>query len=235
MALSIKSAEVDRLARQLAAETGESLTEALLIALRERLGRQVARRGPSLGARLSRIQSDAAALPVRDSRTPRPDHRLRPRWSARVTQPASHGLIVDTSAGVAIVLDEPGSAALIAFLEASTTRLMSAASRVELGIVVESRLGPLGGDVALRFVRDAEIETVDVDADSADRALGAWRRYGKGRHRAGLDYGDCFVYALAERTGFPVLCVGDDFAATDLHVLRAVNPTRRRPEDGSDR
>ncbi|MDQ3579862.1 MAG: type II toxin-antitoxin system VapB family antitoxin [Actinomycetota bacterium] len=70
MALSIKSAEVDRLARQLAAETGESLTEALLIALRERLERQVARHGPSLGARLSRIQSDAAALPVRDSRTP---------------------------------------------------------------------------------------------------------------------------------------------------------------------
>ncbi|MDQ3579863.1 MAG: type II toxin-antitoxin system VapC family toxin [Actinomycetota bacterium] len=107
-----------------------------------------------------------------------------------MTQPASHGLIIDTSAGVAIMLDESGSAALIAFLAACTTRLMSAASRVEFGIVVESRLGPLGADVALRFVRDAEIETVDVDADGADRALGAWRRYGEGRHRAGLKYGD---------------------------------------------
>ncbi|MGI8627519.1 MAG: type II toxin-antitoxin system VapB family antitoxin [Geodermatophilaceae bacterium] len=70
MALSIKSEEADRLARQLAAETGESITEALLVALRERLARQIERRGPPLGIRLRRIQSDLAALPVLDERKP---------------------------------------------------------------------------------------------------------------------------------------------------------------------
>ena len=82
---------------------------------------------------------------------------------------------------------------------------MSAASRVESGIVIEARLGPAGVDMLARFVRDAEIEVVAVDADTADRALSAWRRYGKGRHRAARNFGDCFVYALGERTGLPVM------------------------------
>lgn len=59
-----------------------------------------------------------------------------------------------------------------------------------------------------------------MDAEAADRALGAWRRYGKGGHPAALNFGDCFSYALAERTGLPLLCTGDDFAATDLDVIR---------------
>jgi antitoxin VapB len=70
MALSIKSDEADRLARELAAETGESLTDAVVIALRERLGRLHARRGPSLADRLRRLQSEVAELPVLDQRTP---------------------------------------------------------------------------------------------------------------------------------------------------------------------
>ena len=59
-----------------------------------------------------------------------------------------------------------------------------------------------------------------VDADLADRAMSGWRRYGKGRHPAGLNFGDCFTYALADRTGHPVLCTGEDFAATDVTVVR---------------
>lgn len=97
---------------------------------------------------------------------------------------------------------------------------MSAASRVELGIVVESRLGPPGRDALERFLCDTDMEIVDVDGTAAQRAVAAWRRFGKGRQRAGLTYGDCFVYALAERTGLPVLCTGDDFADTDLDILR---------------
>lgn len=128
-------------------------------------------------------------------------------------------MVVDTSAAVAILVAEPGSDALIAGIEDAVARFMSAASRVELGIVIEARLGPAGADVVSRFLRDAEIEIVDVDADLAERALGAWRRYGKGRHRAALNFGDCFVYALAERTGLPVLCTGSDFATTDVEVL----------------
>jgi ribonuclease VapC len=95
---------------------------------------------------------------------------------------------------------------------------MPAAIRVELGIVIETRLGPAGQDVVERFLRDAQIEIEPVDADLAARAMSGWRRYGKGRHPAGLDFGDCFTYALAEQTGHPVLCTGGDFAATDITV-----------------
>ncbi len=137
-----------------------------------------------------------------------------------MTEPARRSLVVDTSAAVAIVLGEPGSEELAAHLENALARLMPAAIRVELGIVLEARLWPAGQDVVDRLLRDAKIDIVPVDADLAARAMSGWRRYGKGRHPAGLNFGDCFTYALAERTGHPVLCTGDDFAATDVAVLR---------------
>jgi ribonuclease VapC len=121
---------------------------------------------------------------------------------------------------VAVVLGEPGSEELAVHLENALARLMPAAIRVELGIVLEVRLGPAGQDVVDRLLRDAKIDIVPVDADLAARAMSGWRRYGKGRHPAGLNFGDCFTYALAERTGHPVLCSGNDFAATDVTVLR---------------
>ena len=145
-----------------------------------------------------------------------------------MTESARRSLVVDTSAAVAIVLGEPGSEELLVRLEAALARLMSAAIRVELGIVIEARLWPAGQDVVDRFLRDAKIDIVPVDADLAARAMSGWRRYGKGRHPAGLNFGDCFTYALAERTGHPVLCTGDDFAATDIAVIRP----ERAPTEG---
>jgi ribonuclease VapC len=137
-----------------------------------------------------------------------------------LTQLARGSLVVDTSAAVAVILGEPGCDELAAYLEDAVTRLMPAAIRVELGIVIEARLWPAGQDVVERFLRDARIDIVPVDADLAARAMSGWRRYGKGRHPAGLNFGDCFTYALAEQTGHPVLCIGDDFAATDIAVVR---------------
>jgi ribonuclease VapC len=137
-----------------------------------------------------------------------------------LTQPARRSLVVDTSAAVAVILGEPGGDELALHLENALARLMPAAIRVELGIVIEARLWPTGQDVIDRFLRDAKIDIVPVDADLAARAMSGWRRYGKGHHPAGLNFGDCFTYALAERTGHPVLCVGDDFAATDIAVVR---------------
>ena len=131
-------------------------------------------------------------------------------------------LVVDTSAAVAVILGEPGNEEIAAYLEDALARLMPTAIRVELGIVIEARLWPAGQDIVDRFLRDARIEIVPVDADLAARAMSGWRRYGKGRHPAVLNFGDCFTYALAERTGYPVLCTGDDFAATDLVVVRPV-------------
>jgi ribonuclease VapC len=135
-----------------------------------------------------------------------------------LTEPTRRSLVVDTSAAVAVILGEACGEELAAQLEEALVRLMSAAIRVELGIVIEARLWPAGQDVVDRFLRDAKIDIVPVDADLADRAMSAWRRYGKGRHRAALNFGDCFTYALAERTGHPVLCTGNDFAATDVAV-----------------
>jgi ribonuclease VapC len=132
-----------------------------------------------------------------------------------------HGtLVVDTSAAMAVILGEPGSEELAAYLEDALARLMPTAIRVELGIVIEARLWSAGQDIVDRFLRDARIEIVPIDADLAARAMSGWRRYGKGRHPAALNFGDCFTYALAERTGYPVLCADDDFAATDVAVVR---------------
>jgi ribonuclease VapC len=130
-------------------------------------------------------------------------------------------LVVDTAAAVTIIRGEPGADELAEYLEGAPVRLMSAVIRVELGIVIEARLGPAGQDVVDRFLRDARIDIVALDAEQAERAMSAWRRYGKGRHPAALNYGDCFTYALAERTGHPILCTGDDFAATDIPVIRS--------------
>ncbi len=138
--------------------------------------------------------------------------------------PDRGAIVVDTSAVVAILLREEAADASVAILSEAAIRLMSAATLVELGIVVESRLGPAGADVLTRFLRDAAIAVVPVDAELAERALGGWRRYGKGRHAAGLNYGDCFTYALAEKTGHPVLCAGADFLATDVETLPASRP-----------
>ena len=137
-----------------------------------------------------------------------------------MTVPARGSLVVDTSAVVAIILGEPRSEELAVHLENAIARLMSAAIRVELGIVIEARFWPAGQDIVDRILRDANIDIVPVDADLAARAMSGWRRYGKGRHPAGLNFGGCFTYALAERTGYPVLCTGDDFAATDIAVTR---------------
>lgn len=138
-----------------------------------------------------------------------------------MTEPTRRSLVADTSAGVAVILAEPGSEELATHLEDSPARLMPTAVRVELGIVIEARLWPSGQDIVDRFLRDARIDLVPVDADLAGRAISGRRRHGEGRRPAGLNFGDCFTYALAERTGHPVLCTGGDFAATDTAVLRS--------------
>jgi ribonuclease VapC len=80
--------------------------------------------------------------------------------------------------------------------------------------------GKPSSGIVRRVLRDAEITVAPLDLPLAERALDAWRRFGKGRHPAALNLGDCFSYALAEASGCPILCVGDDFARTDLPVLR---------------
>ena len=119
---------------------------------------------------------------------------------------------------VAILTNEPGRSWLAAQLADAGERLMSAPTALELGIVLEARSSAAG--ILRRTLRDASITVTPFDDGMAQRALDAWRRFGKGRHPAGLNFGDCCSYALAEATGCPILCAGNDFSQTDLAVLR---------------
>lgn len=140
--------------------------------------------------------------------------------------------MVDTSAAVAMLASEKRGAALREHLGRAETRLMSAATLLEVGIVMEARLGPAGANIVDRFIRDGGIEIVPLDRTHVDRALEGWRRFGKGRHPAALNLGDCFSYALAAATGHPILCVGDDFAATDLEAVGCSDGSLPRRIDG---
>jgi ribonuclease VapC len=128
-------------------------------------------------------------------------------------------MVVDTSALVALLLGEPEAGDIAGWLERARAPLISAATLVEVTIVVEARLGADGVLRLEQVLREAAIETVPLDVDQARAASDAWRAYGKGRHPAGLNLGDCYTYALARERGGPVLCVGDDFARTDVGTV----------------
>ena len=124
-------------------------------------------------------------------------------------------MVIDTSAVVAVLFGEPGAQGVEHKLMDSPS-IMSAATRVELGIVVEARAGPAGAQLLEELLARIEIRVEPVDAGLADEALVCWRRFGRGRHPAALNYGDTFSYALARRLGLPLLFVGEDFAQTDV-------------------
>lgn len=127
-------------------------------------------------------------------------------------------LVVDTSALVAMAVREPGADRVSALLLEAESACVSAPTMLELGMVLESRI-PRAVGIASRLLRDARIDVVPFDEQLAGRAMDAFRRFGKGRHPAALNFGDCCTYALAEERGLPILCVGDDFRRTDLPVL----------------
>jgi len=127
-------------------------------------------------------------------------------------------MVIDTSAIAAILFDEPDAAALEGKIANDPMRLMSAATFLEATIVIEARLGDPGGREFELWLHRAEVEILPVDAEQADMARRAWRRFGRGRHPAGLNYGDCFSYALAATHDEPLLFRGDDFTKTDVKV-----------------
>ena len=125
-------------------------------------------------------------------------------------------MVVDTSALVAILTDEPERHAFNQIIEAASVRLISAGTVLETGLVIEARKGEYGGRELDLFLHRARFEVVPVDADQVEAGRAACRVYGKGRHAAGLNFGDCFAYALAKLRGEPLLHKGGAFALTDL-------------------
>ena len=129
-------------------------------------------------------------------------------------------MVIDSSAIIAILLNEPERDHFLDLILKDHKRLLSAAIAVEAGIVLEYR----SSQIAIRefdlFLHQAEIEIISVDTNQADRARMAYRKYGKGRHPAALNFGDCFTHALATVSGEPVLSKGDEFQRAGLSVCK---------------
>jgi ribonuclease VapC len=141
-------------------------------------------------------------------------------------------MIIDASAILAVIGKEPGYERIVHELAASSGTRIGAPTRLETGIVLTARFGPRGRTVLARFLQENYIQTVAFDDAHADAALDAYSRFGKGRHRVALNFGDCCTYAIASAASEPLLCVGDDFAQTDLLLVSL--DTEESPADGEE-
>jgi ribonuclease VapC len=128
-------------------------------------------------------------------------------------------MVIDTSALAAIFFHEPERDAFRNAIIAASTRLISAATVLEAGMVIEGRRGGGAGREFDLFVVRTQMKIVPIDSELAELANSAWRKYGKGRHPAGLNFGDCFSYALTKSSGEPLLAKGTDFGLTDIEVV----------------
>ena len=127
-------------------------------------------------------------------------------------------MILDTSALVAILYREPEAESFVEAIHDADACRISVASYVELSMVVESQIGLEGMRQAEAFFRRAGIAIEPVTVEHGELARQAFLDFGKGRHKAGLNFGDCFSYALAKATGEPLLFKGNDFALTDIEA-----------------
>lgn len=128
-------------------------------------------------------------------------------------------MVVDTSAIVAVLLAEGTAERLTEVLESELRARISAVSLVEAAMVMQARFGEPGElelDLLLQRLR---VDVVPVTTEQAELAREAFRRFGKGRHPAGLNFGDCFSYALARALGEPLLFVGNNFSQTDVGAV----------------
>ena len=125
-------------------------------------------------------------------------------------------MVIDASAIAAIAFNEEEAEAFERRVADDPVRLISAATVLEAAIVIEAKLGESGGAQLDLWLYKAGVEIVPVDREQADIARRAWRRFGKGRSAAGLNFGDCFSYALAAMRQEPLLFKGDDFSKTDI-------------------
>lgn len=125
-------------------------------------------------------------------------------------------MVIDTSSLICILLDEPEAERYARRLAESEVNVMSAVTWLETLLVITARRGDVGRESLAELLDLAGVAIVPVDADLAQIAYRAWLTYGKGRHPAGLNFGDCFSYAVAKHRNEPLLFKGNDFSQTDL-------------------
>ena len=129
-------------------------------------------------------------------------------------------MVIDTSALIAILLGEHDSEVFAIAIANDPKRLISAFSVLEVSIVIEAKKGEAGGRELDLLLHRSQIEIVAMDPDQVELARIAWRTFGKGRHQAGLNIGDCCSYALSKSSGEPLLFKGNDFSKTDLEIIK---------------
>ena len=127
-------------------------------------------------------------------------------------------MVIDTSALLAILFNEPDAEGFARAIAAAERRVISAANLLEAGIVIDNQISPTAGRQLDAFVERAALSIAPVTPDQVRVARQAYLDFGKGNHMAGLNFGDCFAYALAKTTGEPLLFKGDDFSRTDIPV-----------------
>lgn len=125
-------------------------------------------------------------------------------------------MILDASAVAAIIFQEPGYETVLAKLATAVEVGIGAPTLVECSLVLSARLNQDARGLLARFLEEANVTIVPFTDAHYGTAVGAWLKYGKGRHPAGLNFGDCLAYAVAKLAAMPLLCVGDDFPQTDL-------------------
>ena len=130
-------------------------------------------------------------------------------------------MVIDTSAITAILLNEPEAHTFRLAVSRDPVRLMSTVSALEATCVLESRRGAAAGAELELLLHKIAVQVVPFDDNQLEIARNAWRRFGKGRHRASLNFGDCVAYALAKATGEPLLFKGTDFSQTDIRAVQA--------------
>ena len=128
-------------------------------------------------------------------------------------------MVIDTSALIAILLNEPETEAFAAAISAAPSRMISAVSALETAIVIEAKKGAMGGQLFGELLVAEQVNIVAFDQTQFNLAREAYARFGKGRHPAALNFGGCCAYALARNTGEALLLKGQDFSATDISVV----------------
>jgi ribonuclease VapC len=136
-------------------------------------------------------------------------------------------MVIDTSAAVAILLEEPEGDQFIDAIASDPVRLMSAVNVLEAAIVMEARKGPSGGREFDLLLHKAQVAIIPLQAEHVEEARAGWRRFGKGNHPAGLNFCDCCAYALSQISGEALLFKGRDFERTNVaHAIRAEGKER---------
>jgi len=136
--------------------------------------------------------------------------------ASRNDRPGRARLIVDTSALLAIILDEPEAPRFLDAIVAAEHPRMSLANWFEAAMVIEEKGGRIASLRFDEFIRTAGIEVMPITVEQGAAARNAWRYFGRHKHSARLNFGDCFAYALAKERAEPLLFKGEDFARTDI-------------------